>query len=653
MTEKDENGFNIEEELKKLPASPGVYIMHDKHDEIIYVGKAISLKNRVRQYFQESRSKTAKIEKMVSRIARFEYIITDSELEALVLECNLIKEHRPRYNTMLKDDKTYPYIKVTMDEAFPRVLFSRTMKKDKCRYFGPYTSAGAVKDTIDLIHKLWKLRTCTRRLPQDIGKERPCLNYHIKQCQAPCQGYISQEEYGKAVAQTLDFLNGKYEPVLSMLEEKMMQASDEMDFETAIEYRELLNSVKQVAQKQKITSQSMEDRDIIAMARDSEDAVVQVFFVRDGKLIGREHFHVSASTAGDDSQIIGSFIKQFYAGTPFIPREVWVQQEFEEMGLVGQWLTKRRGQNVKFVIPKKGQKERLVELAAKNALLVLSQDKEKIKREELKTIGAMNQVGEWLGLSGVKRIEAFDISNISGFESVGSMVVYEDGRPRRNDYRKFKIKTVQGPNDYASMEEVLTRRFEHGLSEREELMAMETADGDPGNMERFGSFTRFPDLIMMDGGRGQVNVALKVLERLGLSIPVCGMVKDDNHRTRGLYYQNVEIPIDRYSEGFKLITRIQDEAHRFAIEYHRSLRSQGQVRSVLDDIEGIGPARRKALMRRFKSLEAIRDASLEELSSTEGMNRRAAESVYGFFHGEPEGKGSGPESPGMNRQEGE
>ena len=653
MTEKDENGFNIEEELKKLPASPGVYIMHDRHDEIIYVGKAISLKNRVRQYFQESRSKTAKIEKMVSRIARFEYIITDSELEALVLECNLIKEHRPRYNTMLKDDKTYPYIKVTMDEAFPRVLFSRTMKKDKCRYFGPYTSAGAVKDTIDLIHKLWKLRTCTRRLPQDIGKERPCLNYHIKQCQAPCQGYISQEEYGKAVAQTLDFLNGKYEPVLSMLEEKMMQASDEMDFETAIEYRELLNSIKQVAQKQKITSQSMEDRDIIAMARDSEDAVVQVFFVRDGKLIGREHFHVSASTAGDDSQIIGSFIKQFYAGTPFIPREVWVQQEFEEMGLVGQWLTKRRGQNVKFVIPKKGQKERLVELAAKNALLVLSQDKEKIKREELKTIGAMNQVGEWLGLSGVKRIEAFDISNISGFESVGSMVVYEDGRPRRNDYRKFKIKTVQGPNDYASMEEVLTRRFEHGLSEREELMAMETADGDPGNMERFGSFTRFPDLIMMDGGRGQVNVALKVLERLGLSIPVCGMVKDDNHRTRGLYYQNVEIPIDRYSEGFKLITRIQDEAHRFAIEYHRSLRSQGQVRSVLDDIEGIGPARRKALMRRFKSLEAIRDASLEELSSTEGMNRRAAESVYGFFHGEPEGKGSGPESPGMNRQEGE
>ena len=621
-----ENLFNIEEELKKLPASPGVYIMHDKHDEIIYVGKAISLKNRVRQYFQSSRNKTAKIEKMVSRIARFEYIITDSELEALVLECNLIKEYRPKYNTMLKDDKAYPYIKVTMEEAYPRILFSRTMKKDKNRYFGPYTSAGAVKDTIDLIHKLWKIRTCSRNLPKDIGKERPCLNYHIKQCSAPCQGYISREDYGKAVEQAVEFLNGHYGPVLSMLKKKMTDASDEMDFERAIEYRELVNSVKQVAQKQKITSQSMEDRDVIAMARDEEDAVVQVFFVRDGKLIGREHFHVSAATAEDDGQILGSFIKQFYAGTPFIPREIWTQQEFEEMELVSQWLGRRRGQNVKFVIPKKGQKERLVELAAKNALLVLSQDKEKIKREELRTIGAMNQIGQWLGLSGVRRIEAFDISNISGFESVGSMVVYEDGRPKRNDYRKFRIKTVQGPNDYASMEEVLTRRFEHGMEEKKELSG--------GEDEKMGSFTRFPDLIMMDGGRGQVNVALRVLEKLGLSsIAVCGMVKDDRHRTRGLYYQNVEIPIDRHSEGFKLITRIQDEAHRFAIEYHRSLRSKTQVRSVLDDIEGIGPARRKALMRRFKTLEAVRDASVEELSETEGMNRRAAESVYGFFHG--------------------
>ena len=644
-----ESLFNIEEELKKLPASPGVYIMHDKHDEIIYVGKAISLKNRVRQYFQSSRNKTAKIEKMVSRIARFEYIITDSELEALVLECNLIKEYRPKYNTMLKDDKAYPYIKVTVEEPFPRILFSRTMKKDKSRYFGPYTSAGAVKDTIDLIHKLWKIRTCSRNLPKDMGKERPCLNYHIKQCSAPCQGFISEADYRTSVEQAVEFLNGHYGPVLSMLKQKMMDASEEMDFEKAIEYRELLNSVKQVAQKQKITSQSMEDRDIIAMARDDEDAVVQVFSVRDGKLIGREHFHVSASTAEEDGQILGSFIKQFYAGTPFIPREIWTQQEFDEMELVGQWLTKRRGQGVKFVIPKKGQKERLVELAAKNALLVLSQDKEKIKREELRTIGAMNQIGEWLGLSGVRRIEAFDISNISGFESVGSMVVYEDGRPKRNDYRKFRIKTVQGPNDYASMEEVLTRRFEHGLEEKKEYSG-ETE----GN--RLGSFTRFPDLIMMDGGRGQVNVALKVLRELGLDIAVCGMVKDDRHRTRGLYFQNVEIPIDRHSEGFKLITRIQDEAHRFAIEYHRSLRSKSQVHSVLDDIEGIGPARRKALMRRFKTPEAVRDASFEELAETEGMNRRAAENVYAFFHGEQAAQkagdaGAGP-SGGMDfRQE--
>ena len=592
--------------------------MHDKHDEIIYVGKAISLKNRVRQYFQSSRNKTAKIEKMVSRIARFEYIITDSELEALVLECNLIKEHRPRYNTMLKDDKTYPYIKVTTDEPFPRVLFSRTMKKDKCRYFGPYTSAGAVKDTIDLIHKLWKLRTCSRNLPKDIGKERPCLNYHIKQCSGPCQGYISEVEYKKSVSEVIEFLDGKYTPVLTMLEEKMMAASDAMEYEQAIEYRELLNSVKQVAQKQKITSHSMEDRDVIAMARDDADAVVQVFFVRDGKMIGREHFRVSASTADNNYQIIGSFVKQFYAGTPFIPREIWVQEKFPEMDLIAEWLTKRRGQAVKFLIPKKGQKERLVELAQKNAKLVLDQDKDKIKREELRTIGAMNQVGDWLGLEKVRRMEAYDISNISGFESVGSMVVFEDGRPKRNDYRKFKIKTVQGPNDYASMEELEEER-------KNQEDGAEAPDGS------FGSFTRFPDLILMDGGRGQVNIALSVLSELKLNIPVCGMVKDDNHRTRGLYYNNVEIPIDRHSEGFKLVTRIQDEAHRFAIEYHRSLRSKAQVHSVLDDIEGIGPARRKALMRRFKSLEAVRDATLEELESTEGMNKRAAESVYAYF----------------------
>ena len=616
--------FNIEDELKKLPSQPGVYLMHDAKDEIIYVGKAISLKNRVRQYFQSSRNKSAKIEQMVSRIARFEYIVTDSEMEALVLECNLIKEHQPRYNTMLKDDKAYPYIKVTVGEDFPRVMLARTMKKDKNRYFGPYTSAGAVKDTIDLIHKLYKIRTCSRNLPRDTGKERPCLNYHIKQCDAPCQGYISKEEYGENIRQVLEFLNGRYDGVLKNLEEKMQAASDAMDFEKAIEYRDLLSSVKQVAQKQKITSSNMEDRDIIAMARDDMDAVVQVFFVREGKLIGRDHFRMSVAAAETKGQILSSFVKQFYAGTPFLPKELWVQYELEDTELISQWLSARKGQKVRITVPKKGDKERLVELAEKNAALVLIQDNERNKREEMRTIGAMNQVAQWLGLENVRRMEAFDISNISGYESVGSMVVFENGSPKRSDYRKFRIKTVTGPNDYASMKEVLTRRFTHGMEEEKKLK-------NQGVEKEFGSFTRFPDLLMMDGGKGQVNIALEVLEQLGLSIPVCGMVKDDSHRTRGLYYQNVEIPVDRHSEGFRLITRIQDEAHRFAIEYHRSLRSKSQVRSILDEIPGIGETRRKALMRSFQSLDDVREASVEELCQVPGMNRAAAESVYRFF----------------------
>ena len=617
--------FNIEEELKKLPSQPGVYLMHNAKDEIIYVGKAVNLKNRVRQYFQSSRNKTAKIERMVSHIARFEYIVTDSELEALVLECNLIKEHRPRYNTMLKDDKTYPYIKVTVQEEFPRVLFSRDMKKDKSRYFGPYTSAGAVKDTIELIHKLYRIRTCRRSLPKDIGKERPCLNYHIHQCSAPCQGYISKEEYGENVNEALDFLGGKYDLILNRLQEKMMAASDAMDFEKAIEYRDLLESVKKVAQKQKITASEEEDRDIIAMSRDMEDVVVQVFFEREGKLIGREHFHLRAELEEDKSQILTSFVKQFYAGTPFVPRELWTQAPLNDEEVIGQWLSAKKGQKVRLTVPKKGDKERLIELAERNAALVLTQDRERIKRDEMRTTGAVKELEALLGLSGISRMEAFDISNISGFDSVGSMVVYEQGRPKRNDYRKFRIKWVKGPDDYASMKEVLLRRFSHGMEEAK-LMKEKGVD------KELGSFTRFPDLIMMDGGRGQVNIALEVLKELDLHIPVCGMVKDDNHRTRGLYYQNKEIPIDRRSEGFKLITRIQDEAHRFAIEYHRSLRSKGQVRSVLDDIEGIGDTRRKALLKRFKSVEGIREAQVEELQSVPGMNRKAAESVYEFFH---------------------
>ena len=617
--------FDLEEELKKLPASPGVYLMHNDRDEIIYIGKAVSLKNRVRQYFQSSRNKTAKIEQMVSHIAWFEYILTDSELEALVLECNLIKEHRPRYNTMLKDDKSYPYIKATVGEDFPRLMFSRDSKKDgKSRYFGPYTSAGAVKDTLELIHKLYRIRTCSRVLPRDIGKERPCLNYHIKQCSAPCQGYISKEESRASFDQALDFLSGKYGPLLKSLEEKMEEASRQMEFERAIEYRDLLSSVRQVAQKQKITSSAQEDRDIVALARDEADAVVQVFFIREGKLIGRDHFHLRAATAEDDGEILDSFVKQFYAGTPFIPRELWLQWPVPDETVIGQWLTAKKGQKVKIVVPKKGQKERLVELAARNAALVLSQDKERIKREEQRTRGAVRQIADLIGIQGVRRIEAYDISNTSGVESVGSMVVYEDGRPKRSDYRKFKIRTVQGPDDYASMREVLTRRFSHGMRELEETE------------EELGSFTRFPDLIMMDGGRGQVNIALGVLRELGLEIPVCGMVKDDSHRTRGLYYENRELPIDRHSEGFRLITRIQDEAHRFAIEYHRSLRGKEQVRSVLDDIPGIGPARRKALMRAFGDIESVRSADEESLAAAPGMNRGAARSVYQFFHSKKE-----------------
>ena len=616
--------FVIEEELKKLPDQPGVYIMHDSRDAIIYIGKAVSLRKRVHQYFQPSHDEGIKKAQMVKQIARFEYIVTDSELEALVLECNLIKEHRPKYNTMLRDDKTYPYIRVTLGEDFPRVLFSRQQKKDKSRYFGPYTSAGAVKDTIELVNKIYQLRTCNRNLPRDTGKDRPCLNYHIHQCTAPCQGYITKEAYRERVDAVVEFLNGNYSPVLKSLEEKMNTASANLEFEKAIEYRELLNSVRQIAQKQKITHTDGEDKDIIALAADDRDAVVQVFFIRDGKLIGRDHFYVKIGTEDTKAQILTTFLKQFYSGTPFIPREIMLPQEIEEQEVLADWLGEKRGSKVYIRVPQKGMKEKLVELAQKNAKMVLAQDREKIKREEGRTIGALKEIEQLLDMKGLNRVEAYDISNTSGFESVGSMIVYEKGKPKRSDYRKFKLRTVSGPDDYASMYEVLTRRFTHGMREMEEMEEKDLS-------EEYGSFTRFPDLIMMDGGRGQVNIALKVLEELHLNIPVCGMVKDDNHRTRGLYYHNVEIPIDRGSEGFKLITRIQDEAHRFAIEYHRSLRSKEQVHSVLDDIPDIGPARRKALMKKYQSLEAIREATEEDLAQTDSMSPQAARSVYRFF----------------------
>ena len=612
--------FLIEEELKKLPGKPGVYIMHGEKDEIIYVGKAVSLKNRVRQYFQSSRNKGAKIEQMVTHITRFEYIVTDSELEALVLECNLIKEHRPKYNTMLKDDKTYPFIKVTVNEPYPRILFTRTMKKDKAKYFGPYTSSTAVKDVIELVRKVYMIRSCNRTLPRDCGKDRPCLYYHMKQCTAPCQGYISQEEYKESISRVLHFLNGNFQETIDKLTEKMLAASEEMRFEDAAGYRDLINSIKRIGERQKITAYGEEDKDIIAVAMDEsedlreQDAVVQVFFMRGGRLIGRDHFFLRVARGDTREQVLSSFLKQFYAGTPFIPAEIMLQTEIEDVQIIEDWLSARRKQRVHIRVPKKGTKEKLVELARENAWMVLSKDRERIKREEGRTIGAVKEIEGWLGLKNIVRMEAYDISNISGFESVGSMVVYEKGKPKRSDYRKFKIKWVQGPNDYASMEEVLTRRFTHE------------------SRGEFDSFSVFPDLILMDGGRGQVNIARKVLEKLGIDIPVCGMVKDDNHRTRGVYFNNVEIPIDTESEGFHLVTRIQDEAHRFAIEYHRSLRSKEQVHSVLDDIPGIGETRRKALMRRFRSIENIRNASVEELSETQSMNAQSAEAVYRFFH---------------------
>lgn len=621
--------FNIEEELKKLPAKPGVYIMRDSKDEIIYVGKAIILKNRVRQYFQNSRNHTEKIKQMVEHIDHFEYIITDSELEALVLECNLIKEHMPKYNTMLKDDKTYPYIRVTMNEAFPRVSMIREQKKDKAKYFGPYTSVNAVKDTLELLRKIYKIRTCNRILPKDIGKERPCLYYHMGQCDAPCQGFISKEAYRANINEVIEFLNGNYSRVGKMLEERMTAAAENLEFEKAAELRDLLNSVKQIANRQKITNTDQVDRDIIAFAKDKDEAVVQTFFIRSGKMIGRDHFHLNGVEDVGDGEIMASFIKQFYAGTPYIPKEIFLDVQTDEEELITQWLTSKRGQKVYLKVPQKGDKEKLVDLAKKNAELVLKQDLDEIKREEARTTGALKELAQYLDLPMVDRIESFDISNTAGFESVGSMVVYEKGKPKKADYRKFKIRTIQGPDDYASMYEVLTRRFTHGQKEIEERREKQLD-------ESLGSFTRYPDLILMDGGKGQVGIALRVLSELRMNIPVCGMVKDDNHRTRGLYYNNEELPIGKSSELFRLITRIQDETHRFAIEYHRNLRQKSQVRSILDDINGIGPKRRRALMKYFQSLEAVQAAEVEDIMKVPTLNRQAAEEVYGFFHKQAE-----------------
>ncbi len=616
--------FNIEEELKKLPGNPGVYIMHDAYDTIIYVGKAVNLKNRVRSYFRAGVYHTAKINKMISLIDHFEYIITDSELEALVLENNLIKEHSPKYNTLLKDDKTYPYIKVTVAEDYPRILFSRQMKKDKSRYFGPYTSAFAVKETIDLMNKLYQIRTCNRVIKEgetDISK-RPCLNYHMKQCMAPCTGTVSKEEYRANVEKALDFLNGNYGEILKSLEARMQEASERLAFEEAAEIRELYYSVKSVAQKQKITDYEGEDKDYIGIASGEKDIAIQVFFVRTGKLIGREHFLFPDCAEDEKRDVLSSFLKQFYAGTPYVPSEIYVSEEIADHELIEEWLSKRKGRKVQIKVAQKGRKEKLLELAGKNAALVLSMDAEKIKREEAKTLGAVHEIEKLLGIPSIERMEAFDISNTSGFANVASMVVFEKGKPKKSDYRKFRMKTVTGPDDYACMKEALTRRFEHGLKLRSE----QETDGE--------SFVKFPDLLLMDGGRGQVNIAEEVLESLGIQVPVCGMVKDDNHRTRGIYYQNVELPIDTRSEGFKLITRVQDEAHRFAIEYHRSLRTKAQVHSVLDEIPGIGEKRRRALMKAFSSIDELKAADVSSIAALPEIPENVAKGIYEYLHRE-------------------
>lgn len=617
--------FSIEEELKKLPHTPGVYLMHDKNDQIIYVGKAIDLYNRVHQYFQVGYKRSPKIEKMVSHIAWFEYIICGSEIEALVLECNLIKEHRPHYNTMLTDDKGYPYIQITVNEDFPRILYAHQMKRDHSKYFGPYTNSRAVKDTIELLRKIYNIRTCNRKLPRDIGLERPCLYYQINQCKAPCQGYISKEAYAENIEKAIAFLNGHYKPVLKDLNDKMMEYAGEMEFERAAEMRDLIESVKHISEKQRVDNNSTEDRDVIAVASNNmNEGVISIFFIRGGKMLGREHFHMKGVMAETYGDILNAFIKQYYAATPYLPKEIIVEHEITDCGLVEEYLSKRRGNQVKITIPAKGEKMQLLKLARDNAHLVLSQDTEKLKREQERTVGAAKELADLIGVTSARRLEAFDISHISGYHSVASMVVFEDGKAKRNDYRKFKLKTIDGPDDYASMREVLYRRFSD---------------------ERFNIY---PDILMMDGGKGQVNIALEVLNDLHIDIPVCGMVKDDHHRTRGLYYNNEEIEFPANTQAFNMITRLQDEAHRFAIEYHRSLRSKSQVHSILDDIPGIGDKRRKALLAYFKDIAAIKNADATTLSMAPGMTKDAANNVYDFFH--KESPTSGNTKQGNNKQ---
>ena len=622
---KEEKEFNISEELNKLPKLPGVYLMHGPMDEIIYVGKAKILRNRVKQYFQKSYKKSVKIQQMVAQIQRFEYIVVDSELEALVLESNLIKEYKPRYNTVLKDDKSYPYIRFSVEENYPRLFITRAKKDKRSKYYGPYTSVDQVREVVELLRKTIHIRNCNKVFSEERPLTRPCIYYDMGQCDAPCTGRQSKEEYRALIPKVSDFMAGKTEELIASLEERMFHASEELDFEKAMEYRDLITAIETVKNRQKITALDGEDRDILGLRRDHSDCIIQIFFVRDGKIIGRDHSFLKIDEEDGDEEILSLFLRQFYNGTPFIPKEIHLPCSLPDQQIIEQWLSKVKGKKVHIINPKQGDKEKLVDLAGKNAGILMLRYVEKYRQEKKKQEQALEELRAAVGLSELPvRIESYDISNTSGALTVGSMVVYQNGKEKRNDYRKFRIRSVSGQDDYASMREMLYRRFSHGLEEKKENLKL-------GKKDEMGSFSQFPDLILMDGGKGQVSICQSVLQELGIRIPVCGMVKDEHHRTRALLVNSREVAISTGGECFKLLTRIQDEVHRFAITYHRSLRGKEQIHSLLDDIKGIGPKRKKALLRKFHDILGISRASYEEIRSIPEMDEQSTMALLRFF----------------------
>lgn len=618
--------FDFEYHIKNLPDKPGVYLMKNSLGEVIYVGKAKVLKNRVKSYFQKSKNHSEKVKVMVKNIAEFEYIVTDSEMEALILECNLIKKYSPKYNILLKDDKFYPFIKITVNDDYPRVFVTRRFAKDGSKYFGPYTNGSAVYETLDLIYKIFPLRNCKLVIKENGEKVRPCLNYHIKKCLGPCGGHISKEEYGKMINDIIDILSGKETYITKMLKSYMEKAAEELEFEKAASLRDKILSINAIAEKQKIFKTMEGDEDFINIEQDEKDSCIQVFFSRDGKVIGREHF-IFENTANESiGEIIEDFIGSFYGGTAKIPKTIYVPQ-IDNFDLMEEYLTIKRGAKVWIKVPQKGQKKEMLEMVKNNARITLEKFKDKyLKDKEINRISLL-ELQDLLELEECpQRIEAYDISNIQGVDSVGTMIVFEEGRAKNSDYRRFKIKTVKGANDYDSMREILTRRFNHGL---DEIKAIQQRDLKLSA----GKFSTFPDLIMMDGGKGQVNVALEVLQSLNIDIPVCGLVKDDKHQTRGIIYNNNELIINKGSNLMQLIRRIQDEVHRFAITYHRSLRDKRTLHSVLDDIPYVGEKRRRALLMKFGSVDNIKKASMQELLETQSIDKKSAESIYNYFNG--------------------